>query len=124
MFRIVLLATYCDSHCYTNEEHKDSEVNLHHAWLILELVVQPNCDGTSHAKGNDHADDTDIEDDFPVAEQEPEIDFEADDEQKQSQSEIGDQIQVGHGLCRKDRFCEARDATENGGTEKDTTDNL
>lgn len=116
--------TYCDSHGYTNEEHEDSEVSIHRPWLVPKLVVQPNCNGTSHAKGDGHADNTDIEGNFPVTEHETEIDFKTDDEEEQGQSEVGDQVQVGHRLSGKDRFCEAWDATENGRAEKDTTDNL
>jgi len=124
MFETMILMTYCYGHGYTNEKHEDGKVDLHHSWLILKLIVQPNCDGTSHAEGDNHADDTDIEGNLPVAEQETEINFETNDEEEQGQSEVGDQVQVGHRLCGKDRFCEARDATEDGGTKKDATDNL
>ena len=89
------LCTYSDGHCHADKQHEDWEINFDHARLVLELVVQPNCNGTSQTERDGHTDYTNIEGYFPVAEQEPQVDFEADDEEEQGETEVRNQVQVG-----------------------------
>jgi L-rhamnose isomerase len=116
--------THSNSHGYANEQHEDREVDLYHSWLVLEFIVQSNRNGASHTKRNNHADNSNIESNLPVAQQKAQIYLQADDEEKQRKSKIGDEVQIGHRLGWKDGLCKPWDAAEDRRTKEDTADNL
>jgi hypothetical protein len=106
--------TYCDGHGNTDEQHENGEFNVHCPRLVFELIVQAHCDCASESERNGHTSHTNIERYFPVAEQKAQINFKSDDKQEKCKTNVGNQIQVGHGGIRKDRFLEAWNTTHNG----------
>jgi hypothetical protein len=52
------------------------------------------------------------------------IDLDTDEKEKENQSDIGDEVEVRHGWLGKDGIAKVRDATHDGRTEDDATNDL
>ena len=88
--------TYRDSHSHTNKQHEDGEFNRHCPRLILELIVQSNRNGTTKSKRYRHTRYTNIERHLPVTQQEAQIHFQPDNEEKQGQTDVCNEVEIGH----------------------------
>jgi hypothetical protein len=66
--------------------------------LLLELMIKPVSDRTTQPKGQRHSSSADAQCDSPIELENSHIDFQADEEKEQDQSQVGNQVEVCHGI--------------------------
>ena len=100
---------FADSrHGCSNEKEEDTKI---YGLCIDELVVYTITDGSTSSKRNYEADQTDCDPSLGILSEDAEVCFQADEEEKEDQTNVCDQSQVWDRRCGKNRVGEARDAT-------------
>lgn len=77
-------------------------------------MIQTPSKGTTKTERQSHASKTDTHSRPPIADQPSHVDFQTDQEQKQHQAEIGDQVEIRDGFLRENGIGESRDAAHDG----------
>jgi hypothetical protein len=85
-------------------------------------MIQSPSNSTSETKRQRHASQRHAQRDPPIAREETHVDFQADEEQKQDQTEIGDEVEIRHGVEREYRGAEMGNAAKDRGPEEDAAD--
>lgn len=103
--------TYGDGHGDTYEKHVDGKVYRDQAFLVPELFVEPYSYGASQAERNGHANNAHVQCDLPIAHQVAQVDLEPNDEKEEHETQVSNQVELGHCSIGENVSLEAGDAT-------------
>ena len=109
---------------HTDEEHKHGESDVYNPLVTGKLVIQSPGNTASHGKRDGETTASYRCGNSPIAHEEADVRFQADDEEVQHQTEVGDKGQVGEGFGGEDGLSEARNAPHHGGAEQDAADDF
>lgn len=98
-----------DRHCNTNKEQISAEIDMNHAGLRSKGVIQTIRDSGTESKWQNHPRSRDARRHPPVTDEKTQVGLEANEEQKEHETQVGDKIQVGNRCSGEDRICESRD---------------
>jgi len=110
-----------DGHCYPNEEQKVSERRLR---VIDKVGIHRYCHGRTQSEGKYHPCDRDERRAAAVLLHYADIHFEADQEEKEDQTDGGDEVEIRERLSGEDGIGKFWNTTHDGGSEDDAADDL